>query len=99
MQFCQPGAIIHGARHHNSDITIDETTGLKDDDVNSTVPPHSTNTTLQYLLSLDDPGGLTSPEVAFQADFVQATATKGKPSPQSFSPRTPLEPRFPPPTA
>jgi len=47
------------------DIIIDETTGLTDDDVNPSVLPHSTNTTLQYLLSLDDPGGLTSPEVAF----------------------------------
>ena len=60
------------------DIIIDETTGLQDDDVNSSVPPYSTNTTLQYLLGLDDPGGLTSPEVAFQADFVVATASAGE---------------------
>ena len=60
------------------DIIIDETTGLQDDDVNSSVPPHSTNTTLQYLLGLDDPGGLTSPEVAFQANFVVASASAGE---------------------
>ena len=60
------------------DIIIDETTGLTDDDVNSSVPPHNTNATLQYLLSLDDAGGLTSPEVAFQANFVQATASAGE---------------------
>ena len=33
---------------------------------------------MQYLLSLDDPGGLTSPEVAFQANFVVASATAGE---------------------
>ncbi|WP_192179694.1 hypothetical protein [Mesorhizobium amorphae] len=60
------------------DIIIDETTGLQDDDVNPSVPPHSTNTTLQYLLTLDDAGGLTSPEVAYQANFVQATASAGE---------------------
>ena len=60
------------------DIIIDETTGLQDDDVNSSVPPYSTNTTLQYLLGLDSPGGLTSPEVAFQADFVVASASAGE---------------------
>jgi hypothetical protein len=69
------------------DIIIDETTGLQNplqnppeqgDDVDSSAAPHSTNTTLQYLLSLDDPGGLTSPEVAFQANFVQATASAGE---------------------
>ena len=60
------------------DIIIDETTGLQDDDVNSSVPPYSTNTTLQYLLGLDGPGGLTSPEVAFQADFVVASASAGE---------------------
>ena len=38
------------------DIIIDETTGLQDDDVNSSVPPYSTNTTLQYLLGLDESG-------------------------------------------
>src|SRR5262245_15324635 len=60
------------------DIIIDETTGLQDDDVNPSILPHSTNTTLQYLLGLDGPGGLTSPEVAFQANFVQATASAGE---------------------
>ena len=60
------------------DIIIDETTGLQDDDVNSSVAPHSTNTTLQYLLGLDGAGGLTSPEVAFQANFVVATASAGE---------------------
>jgi hypothetical protein len=60
-------------------IIIDETTGLQDDDVNPLVPPHDTNTTLQYLLTLDDPsGGLTPPEVAFQADFVKVTASAGE---------------------
>ena len=37
-----------------------------------------TNTTLQYLLGLDDAGGLTSPEVAFQANFVVASASAGE---------------------
>jgi hypothetical protein len=58
------------------DIIIDETTGFTDNDVDPSVSPHDTNTTLQYLLSLDDPsGGLTSPEVAFQEDFVTATSS------------------------
>ncbi|CAN7681461.1 DUF5801 domain-containing protein [Phyllobacterium sp. LjRoot231] len=60
------------------DIIIDETTGLQDDDVNPSVLPHSTNATLQYLLSRDGAGGLTSPEVAFQTNFVQATASAGE---------------------
>jgi hypothetical protein len=60
------------------DIIIDETTGLQDDDVNPAVSPHSTNTTLQYLLGLDDPGGLASPEVAFQQNFVVASASAGE---------------------
>ncbi|RUY18358.1 hypothetical protein EN991_04415 [Mesorhizobium sp. M7A.F.Ca.US.005.03.2.1] len=60
------------------EIIIDETIGLQDDDVNPSVPPHITNTTLQYLLSLDAPGGLTSPEVAFQANFVVASASAGE---------------------
>src|SRR4051812_17164036 len=50
------------------DIIIDETPGLQNSDVNPLLAPHN-NTTVQYLLSLDSPGGLTSPEVAFQADF------------------------------
>src|SRR5262245_21469552 len=70
------------------DIIIDETTGLQNlqnppppaevgDDVDPSVAPHATNTTLQYLLGLDSAGGLTSPEVAFQANFVHATASAG----------------------
>ncbi|MES0001575.1 hypothetical protein NKJ90_22690, partial [Mesorhizobium sp. M0051] len=60
------------------DIIIDETTGLQDDDVNPLLPPYNADPTLSYLLSLDGPGGLTSPEVAFQADFVVASATAGE---------------------
>ncbi|OWK22528.1 hypothetical protein AJ88_10955 [Mesorhizobium amorphae CCBAU 01583] len=60
------------------DIIIDETPGLTDDDVNKSVAPHSTNTTLQYLLSRDGAGGLTSPEVAFQTNFVVASASAGE---------------------
>ncbi|RUU57706.1 hypothetical protein EOC99_24975, partial [Mesorhizobium sp. M7A.T.Ca.TU.009.01.1.1] len=60
------------------DIIIDETTGLQDDDVDSSLPPHSTNATLTYLLGLDGAGGLTSPEVAFQANFVVASANAGE---------------------
>nr|WP_245277653.1 hypothetical protein [Mesorhizobium sp. L48C026A00] len=60
------------------DIIIDETTGLQDDDIDPSVSPHSTNATLLYLLSLDDAGGLTSPEVAFQTDFVVASASAGE---------------------
>lgn len=56
----------------NQDIIIDESTDLQDDDIN---PSGNTNPTLLYLLSLDDPGGLSSPEVAHQANFVQATAS------------------------
>nr|WP_087575419.1 DUF5801 repeats-in-toxin domain-containing protein [Sphingomonas sp. CDS-1] len=59
------------------DIIVDETTGLQDDDVNSSLSPHN-NATVQYLLSLDSAGGLSSPQVAFQADFVQATASAGE---------------------
>ncbi|MER9196981.1 DUF5801 domain-containing protein [Mesorhizobium australicum] len=60
------------------DIIIDETAGPQDDDINASVPPHSTNATLTYLLGLDAPGGLTSPEVAFQANFVVASASAGE---------------------
>jgi hypothetical protein len=60
------------------DIIIDETTDLQDDDVDSSAAPHSTNNTLLHLLSLDSAGGLTSPEVAFKANFVQATAGAGE---------------------
>ncbi|MFK0691102.1 DUF5801 repeats-in-toxin domain-containing protein [Mesorhizobium sp. IMUNJ 23033] len=55
------------------DIIIDETTDLQKDDIDPSVPPHDNNTTLQYLLTLG-----TSLEVAFQADFVQATADAGE---------------------
>ena len=58
-------------------IIIDETTGLRTM-MSMPVAPHSTNTTLQYLLGLDGPGGLTSPEVAFKANFVLATASAGE---------------------
>ena len=81
------------------DIIIDETTGLKDDDVNPAVAPHSTNTTLQYLLSLDDAGGLTSPEVAFQANFVQATASAGETITSVVLTQSASGTRFPPPPA
>ena len=59
------------------DIIVDESTGLTDNDVNSGVSPHN-NATVQYLLSLDAAGGLSSPEVAFRADFVTATASAGE---------------------
>jgi hypothetical protein len=59
------------------DIIIDESTGLQDNDVDSSVSPHN-NATVQYLLSLDDPGGLASPEVAFKANFVVASAPAGE---------------------
>ncbi|MDX8504287.1 DUF5801 repeats-in-toxin domain-containing protein [Mesorhizobium captivum] len=55
------------------DIIIDETSGLTDDDINPAVPPHDTNTTLTYLLTLG-----TSIEVAFQSDFVVASASAGE---------------------
>ncbi|MBY3323433.1 hypothetical protein HFN80_07205 [Rhizobium laguerreae] len=60
------------------DIIIDETTGLTDDDINPATPPHNANTTLQYLLGLDVAGGLTSPEVAYQSNFVVASASAGE---------------------
>jgi len=55
-------------------IIIDETTGFQDDDVD---PSLHNNATVNYLLSLDSSGGLSSPQVAFKADFVTATATGG----------------------
>ncbi|RWN21318.1 MAG: hypothetical protein EOR94_08135 [Mesorhizobium sp.] len=59
------------------DIIIDETTGPQDDDI--VVPPPPLNPTLAYLLSRDDPAtGLTSPEVAFQTNFVVASASAGE---------------------
>ena len=57
------------------DSVIDETAGVQDDDLLN--PGSSSNATLQYLLSLDPPGGLP-PEVAFQANFVQASASAGE---------------------
>src|SRR5262245_12923332 len=68
------------------DIIVDETTGLQNpqaspaevgDDVDPSVAPHN-NATVTYLLGLDDAGGLTSPEVAFQADFVTVNASAGE---------------------
>ncbi|WP_338821646.1 DUF5801 repeats-in-toxin domain-containing protein [Bradyrhizobium septentrionale] len=59
------------------DLIIDETAGLQDDDVNANLAPHN-NATVQYLLGLDGAGGLASPQVAFQADFVVATASAGE---------------------
>ena len=59
------------------DITVDESTGLTDDDVDKTASPYDTDPTVLYLLSLDGAGGLTSPEVAYKADFITATATGG----------------------
>ena len=59
------------------DIIIDESLGLTDNDIDPTAAPHASNTTLQYLLGLDGAGGLSSPEVAFMADFVTASATGG----------------------
>ncbi|MBX5272021.1 hypothetical protein HJB99_25645 [Rhizobium sp. NLR17b] len=59
------------------DLIIDETTGLQDDDVNPAIAPHN-NATVQYLLGLDAAGGLTSPEVAYQSNFVVASASAGE---------------------
>ncbi|MBX5140208.1 hypothetical protein HJB79_15725 [Rhizobium lentis] len=59
------------------DLIIDETTNLQDDDVNPAIAPHN-NATVQYLLSLDAAGGLTSPEVAYQSNFVVASASAGE---------------------
>ena len=69
------------------DITVDESTGLTDNDVDKTVAPYSTDTTLAYLLSLDGAGGLTSPEVAYMENFITATATGGTRSPVCLSRR------------
>ena len=60
------------------DIIVDETTGLQDTDVDATAAPYSTNTTLQYLLTFANPGGLASRQVAFEPNFVQATADAGE---------------------
>ncbi|ULR43821.1 DUF5801 repeats-in-toxin domain-containing protein [Rhizobium sp. K102] len=60
------------------DLIIDETAGLQDDDIDPLLAPHSTNTTLQYMLGRDGSGGLSSPEVAFQSNFVVASASAGE---------------------
>ena len=54
------------------DLVIDETTGLQDDDTSAS------SSTVTYLLSLDGAGGLSTPEVAVQADFVIASANAGE---------------------
>ncbi|SCB57788.1 hypothetical protein GA0061105_103245 [Rhizobium aethiopicum] len=59
------------------DLIIDETANLQDDDVNPAIVPHN-NATVQYLLGLDATGGLTSPEVAYQSNFVVASASAGE---------------------
>ena len=61
----------------SQDLIIDETAGLQDDDVNPAVAPHN-NTTVQYLLGLDSAGGLSSPQVAYQSNFVVASAGTGE---------------------
>ncbi|KKZ88192.1 hypothetical protein B5K05_04105 [Rhizobium phaseoli] len=60
------------------DLVIDETSGLQDDDINPSTSPHNANTTLLYMLSRDGAGGLSSPEVAYQSDFVVASASAGE---------------------
>ena len=60
------------------DIICDETTGLQDSDVDPTALPYSSNTTLQYLLTLDAAGGLSSPQVAYRSNFVVASADAGE---------------------
>ncbi|MGM5011891.1 DUF5801 repeats-in-toxin domain-containing protein [Rhizobium sp. 969_B3_N1_2] len=60
------------------DIVIDESANLQDDDIDPLLAPHSTNTTLQYMLGLDGSGGLSSPEVAYQSNFVVASASAGE---------------------
>jgi hypothetical protein len=56
---------------------IDETAGLSDDDVNSAIAPHN-NSTVSYLLGRDAAGGLSSPQVAFQANFIVASGNAGE---------------------
>ncbi|PDS29417.1 DUF5801 repeats-in-toxin domain-containing protein [Rhizobium phaseoli] len=60
------------------DLIIDETPTLQDDDIDPLLAPHSGNATLQYMLSLDGSGGLSPPEVAFQSNFVVASANAGE---------------------
>jgi hypothetical protein len=54
------------------DLIVDETTGLQDNDTNVS------NDTVTYLLGLDSAGGLSTPQVAFQANFVTASANAGE---------------------
>ena len=54
------------------DLIIDETSGLQDDDT------ATSNSTVTYLLSLDAAGGLSSPQVAYQSNFVVASASAGE---------------------
>lgn len=60
------------------DIIVDESTGvLTDNEVDPTASPHN-NATVQYLLGLDAVGsGLSTPQVAYMADFITASATGG----------------------
>lgn len=62
------------------DLIIDETgTVPNDDNVDATIAPHSTDTTLQYMVTLAEAGsGLSEPVVAFQADFVSVSADAGE---------------------
>ncbi|TPJ36041.1 DUF5801 repeats-in-toxin domain-containing protein [Mesorhizobium sp. B2-6-5] len=58
------------------DIIVDETTGLQQP--SEIDPTGNSNPTLVYLLSRDGAGGLASPQVAFQSDFVMASASAGE---------------------
>lgn len=60
------------------DSIIDESSGRTDDDIDPSAAPHNANGTLAYLLGLDGAGGLGSPEVAYQQNFVTASATAGE---------------------
>ncbi|UWU75277.1 DUF5801 domain-containing protein [Bradyrhizobium huanghuaihaiense] len=60
------------------DIIVDESIGFQDSDIDPSVAPYDTNTTVNYLLGRDGPGGLASPQVAVQTNFVQATADAGE---------------------
>ena len=64
-----------------TDIIVDESMGSTDNDVsNLAVAPHTdaaNSAMVAYLLSLDGAGGLSSPEVAYKADFITASATGG----------------------
>jgi hypothetical protein len=63
------------------DLIIDESTGLQNpQSVPAEVGDDSSvsNPTVTYLLGLDATGGLASPEVAYQANFVTAIPTAGE---------------------